>query len=138
VSLSELITEIAEALAPLTGEITDLNVYPGWTDSPTPPALDIYPASPFQVGAGFGPANSQVFLTVRARVAMADPTSGQATLLRMLDPHDPASVEAALDEINVPVAQGGVSGFTQYADDTAATERMLGCEWRVTTYLESE
>lgn len=134
VSLAGLIEDVAEALEPLAGEIPDLTVYPGWSDTPTPPALDIYPATPFQTAAGFRAGNNQVFLTVRARVGMADPIAGQQLLLRLLDPDDPASVEVALEDV-AAVTEGGVSGFTQYADDAPVNERMLGCEWRVTTYL---
>jgi hypothetical protein len=133
-SLPDLLLEVAGALHPLADEIPDLNVYPYWCDLPTPPALDVYPGSPFQTAAAFGAGNNQVFLTVRARVAMTDPTSGQLLLLRMLDPSDAASVEVALEDA-VVVTEAGVSGFTQYADDAPVNERMLGCEWRVTTYI---
>jgi hypothetical protein len=134
VSVLELLAEVADALAPLADEIPDLNIYSHWTGVPTPPALDVYPGSPFQTGAGFGAGNTQVFLTVRARVAMLDPATGQQLLLRLLDPDDPASVERALQD-TVVVTEAGVSGFTQYADDAPINERMLGCEWRVSTFL---
>jgi hypothetical protein len=92
-TLAGLLEEIADALGPLTEEMEGLVIYPYWSDVPTPPAIDVYPASPFQAGAGFGAGNNQVFLTVRARAGMADPSAGQTTLLRLLDPMDPASVE---------------------------------------------
>lgn len=132
VSLPELLEDVAAALQPLTEEMEGLSIYPHWTDNPTPPAIDIYPANPFQVGAGFGAGNNRVFLTVRARAGMADPASGQTTLLRLLDPDDPASVEVALKDV---VTVADVTGFTQYADDAPANERLLGCEWRTTTFL---
>jgi hypothetical protein len=134
VSLPQLLQDVADALGPVAEEIDGLTVYPLWADLPTPPALDVYPSTPFQSGGGFGAGNNVVFLTVRARVLMADPVSGQQQLLRMLDPDDAASVEVALEDV-ATIADGGVSGFTQYADDAAANERMLGCEWRVTTFL---
>lgn len=133
-TLLGLIAEVAGALEPLTAEIPDLAIYPGWWDIPTPPAIDIYPGSPFQSFAAFGAGNSQVFLTVRARAQMADPAAGQQILLRLLDPADPASVEVALQDV-CSVVEGGVSGFTVYADDSPQNERMIGCEWRVTTFL---
>ena len=136
VSLADLLNEVAEALEPLAAEVDDLTVYPYWADEPSPPALDVYPGTPFQAGAGFGAGNNQVFLTVRARVAMADPGAAQATLVRLLDPDDPASVEVALSAVDgMAIAEGGVSGFTVYADDAPVQERLLGCEWRVTTFL---
>jgi hypothetical protein len=51
-SLPDLLLEVAGALAPLADEIPDLNIYPYWCDLPTPPALDVYPGSPFQTAAG--------------------------------------------------------------------------------------
>jgi hypothetical protein len=132
-TLLDLLQDVAAALEPLKAEIDDLNIYAGWWDNPTPPAIDVYPGSPFQTFAGFGQDN-QVFLTVRARVAMSDVTAGQQTLLRLLDSTDPASVERALFLINISVVESGVSGFSQYADDAPVNERMIGCEWRVTTF----
>lgn len=133
-SVATMLEEVADALRPLADEIDDLNVYAFWDDNPTPPCIDIYPGSPFQDGASFGPGFNKVYLTVRARVAMADPLSGQVLLMRMLDPADPASVEAALAAVDWAVAPDGVSGFTQYADDGSGNERMLGCEWRVNNF----
>lgn len=135
VTLAELIAEVADSLRPLMDEIPDLQVYGFWNDEPTPPCLDVFPGSPFQDGAGFGAGNNRVYLTVRARVSMTDPASGQRLLLRMLDPGDTASVEVALAESDTAVVPDGVAGFTQYADDTSAVERMLGCEWRVSRFL---
>lgn len=133
-SLTQLLTELADALAPLADELPGLNIYPGWADGPTPPALDFYPANPFQTGAGFMAGNNQVFLTIRARVGMGDPGAGQQLLIRLMDPTDPASVEVAVQDV-VSMTEGGLSGFTQYADDAPINERMLGCEWRVTAFL---
>lgn len=130
-----MIEEIADALRELQEEIPDLQVYGFWNDDPTPPCLDVYPAVPFQDGAGFGAGNNRAYFTVRARVGMADSEAGQRLLLRMLDPDDAASVEVALAEAEAVVAPEGVSGYTQYADDATATERMLGCEWRVSRFL---
>jgi hypothetical protein len=134
-TLAQLIDEVAESLRPLATVIPDLQVYGFWNDNPSPPSLDVYPGSPFQDGAGFGAGNNRVYLTVRARVSMADPEAGQKLLLRLLDPGDAASVEVALGNADAAVVPDGVAGFTQYADDTSAVERMLGCEWRVSRFL---
>src|ERR1700749_1547856 len=106
-TLAALIDEVAAALAPIQAEINDLGIYAGWWDVPTPPALDVYPSTPFQTAAGFGAGNSQVFLTVRARAQRADATAGQNVLLRLLDPDDPSSVEKALEDVGT-VVDGGV------------------------------
>jgi hypothetical protein len=134
-SVQELLVEIVEALEPLQHEVPDLNVYAGYVDNPTPPCLDVYPGTPFQEGAGMGVNSKRVYFTVRARVGTGDMTSAQALLLRLLDPADPASVEAALLDADAVVAEDGVIGFTQYADDTGAAERMIGSEWRVGAFL---
>jgi len=136
VSLRSAIDDIAAALIPLQSEVADLQVTAFWNDQPSPPSLDVYPGSPFMSTAAFDPKSAEVFMTVRARVQMADVESGQALLVRLLDTSDPASVVMALAAVDLSVvSEDGVSGFTQYADDNAAVERMLGCEWRVRTYL---
>jgi hypothetical protein len=131
-SLNETVQAIAAALAPLTGEVDGLQVYPYFNGNPTPPSIDIYPPDPFQEGAGFGPGSKRVWFTVRARVATNDWEAASQLLLRLLDPNDPASVEAALavDELaTVDNTNGSVSGFRRYADD--GQDQMIGCEWRV-------
>jgi hypothetical protein len=127
---------VADALRSIQDPLPELQVYGYWNDNPSPPALDVYPATPFQVGAGFGIGESQVFLTVRARVGTADTEAAQQLLLRMLDPNDEASVEGALATAGAASigADGGVNGFRQYADDVGE-ERLLGCEWLVTTWI---
>ena len=46
-------------------------------------------------------------------------------LLRMMDPNDPASVEAAIAD-TAAVTPEGVSGFREYLEDTASNGRLLG------------
>ena len=130
----EAMEEIALALDPIADEIPGLQIYPFLNTNPTPPSLDVYPGDPFQTGAGFGVGESQVFFTIRGRVSTADQESGQRLLLRMLDPNDPASVEAALEDTATVVPEG-VSGFREYMEETAGNGRLLGCEWRVSLFL---
>lgn len=129
---------MVDALSPLTDEIPELQVTGFYNPSPTPPSIDIYPADPFQEGAGYGVEDKRVWWTVRARVSTADPTAASETLLRLLDVHDPASVEVALALIAdcpavVDTLNGLVSGFTRFADDQSSD--LLGCQWRVGQYL---
>ena len=133
-TLAETMQEIASALEPISAQIEGLQVYPYLLSNPTPPALDIYPGAPFQTGAGFGVGQSQVWFTIRARVSTADQEAGMELLLRMMDPNDPASVEAAIAE-TAAVTPEGVSEFREYVEDTASNGRLLGCEWRVSTFL---
>lgn len=134
VSLMLMLEEMADALAEIRDELPDLQVHPFWDDEPTPPVIDMYPGSPFQDGPSFGLDGNRIYWTVRARVGTADSVAAQQLLLRLLDVTDQASVEAALWTIDWAVVPEGVSGFTTYGDDSNASERMLGCEWRVTRY----
>jgi hypothetical protein len=133
--VQDVLLEVVDALLPLQQELPELNVYAGYVENPTPPCIDVYPGTPFQEGAGMGVASKRIFFTVRARVGTGDPSSAQALLLRLLDPADVASVEAALLEADAVVAEDGVIGFTQYADDSGAAERMIGSEWRIGAFL---
>ena len=132
----DLEAAVADALrTALADEIDGLQVYPyGPLSNPTPPALDIWPGDPFQTGAGFGVGSSRVWLNVRARVSTADQESAHKLLLRMLDPNDPASVEAAIQDL-VAVDPDGVTGFLEYPQSTDPNGSLLGCQWRVSTFL---
>jgi hypothetical protein len=134
VGLIALMQGLADALVPIADEIPGLQVTAYMNPNPTPPSIDLYPGDPFQTGAGYGVGSSELFFTVRARVTTADVQAGQLLLLRMLDPTDAASVEAALEDVATVVPEG-VSGFRIYLEDTATDGRLLGCEWRVATFL---
>ena len=134
VSLGEIIASLATALQTISDEVPGLQVYAGLNTNPTPPSIDVYPGSPFQTGAGFGTGSSECFFTVRARVSTADQQAGNQLLVRLMDPNDPASVEAAIDDL-ATVVPDGVSGFQEYLEDAAENGRLLGCEWRVSVFL---
>lgn len=128
-TLAEQHAAIVAALEPLKAEIDGLQIFQGRNQQPTPPALDVYPGDPFLVGAGMGPESKQAFWSVRARASSAD-QDAQQVLIRLLDPADAASVEAALDLIDIGVANDGyVTGFR---DDT---DGLVSCEWRVTGFM---
>ena len=97
---------IADALEPIAAEVDGLQVYPYLNSNPTPPSLDIYPGAPFQTGAGFGVGQSQVWFTIRARVRTADQEAAMKLLLRMMDPNDPAIVEAAIADTAAVTPEG--------------------------------
>lgn len=129
-TLAEVQADIASALETLMLEVPELQVYAGLNPTPTPPSLDVFPASPSQLGAGFGLQAKRVWFVVRARVSTAD-TAGQDLLLRMLDPGDALNVEAALDREGAASIgnEEEIGGLQTYPDG------LLGCEWRVTAYL---
>lgn len=134
--------DIATALDPLRLEIPGLQIVPMLNPNPTPPSIDVFPAIPFQTGAGFGRLDAEgrfrpaaeLFFAIRARVSVADNESGQTLLLRMLDPSDLMSVEAAIAD-TATVTPEGVSEYREYDEDVATNGRLLGCEWRVATFL---
>src|SRR3954453_13025774 len=63
--------------------------------NPTPPAIDVYPADPFQEPDSFGPLNRQAIFIVRARVTDLDIDTGQLLLFELMDPDSPKSLTAA-------------------------------------------
>jgi hypothetical protein len=138
VTLAEAQAGLAAALGPLVDQVDDLQVYGYLNANPTPPSLDVYPGDPFLDVAGFGVGEVWAFYTIRARVSTADQEAGQQLLLRLLDPQDPASVQAALENANAgTVVEEGVSGFREYLEETATNGRLLGCEWRVQVEVTS-
>jgi hypothetical protein len=135
-TLADAVDAITEALEPLTLEVPGLQVCGFFNPNPTPPSIDVYPADPFQDGAGYGVTEKRVFWNVRARVATADGEAASRLLLRLLDPSDPASVEAALadgDPAAVVGSDGAVSGFLRFTDDTVGD--LLACQWRVEMFV---
>jgi hypothetical protein len=133
-TLDEAVGSMVDALEPLTLEIPGLQVNGWFNPNPSPPTIDIYPADPFQDGAGFDVRGKRVFWNVRARVATADGQAATSTLLRFLDTQDPASVEAALAGADVVVGnEGTVSGFLRFTDDTVGD--LLACQWRVEMFV---
>ena len=133
VKLADAVDEMVTALSTVADAIPGLQVYRYPTPTPTPPAIDIYPDTPFQEGAGFGVSEKLVHWVIRARVNAADPQSANDLLLRLLDTEDVASVEAALADVAVVGNDGTVSGFTVFTDDRAGD--MLGCQWRVEMFV---
>jgi hypothetical protein len=141
-SIPEIVEALAAALEALREDIPDLQIYPYWLASATPPTIDIYPSDPFQIGMGFGPRGGwEMFFTVRARVTTADSDAGQQLLYQMLEPE--TGVVAALvadqtlggvvDTLGLGEDGGGsgTSGLREYVEDVATNSRLLGAEWRV-------
>jgi len=133
VAISDAVAEMVAALVPLAAEIDGLTVGP-YNPQASPPSIEIWPDSPFQEGAGFGLTEKLLRWQIRARVSNADPYAASATLYRLLDVDDPASVEAALAAIDVVVPEdgGSVDGLTSFSDDP--TGELIGARWRVAMY----
>jgi hypothetical protein len=134
VSIAGEIETIVVALQPLAAEIPGLQILGYLEQTPSPPTIDIYPDTPFQEGSGFGGRSKQLHWIVRARVSNTDSAAAAATLYRLLDVTDAASVEVALAAVDVVVGNDGtVTGFTVYVDDHIGD--MIGCNWRTTMFL---
>jgi len=131
-TLAAALDAMIAALAPVQSEVPGLQVG-FWQPNPTPPSIAIYPGDPFQDGSSFGIGEKRVFWTVRAVVSNVDPSAGPELLLRLLDPEDPASVEAALEPAGAVVGnEDTVSGLRNYTD---VGPDLVGAEWRVEMFL---
>ena len=139
-SLLELTAGIASQLEQrLSTEIPVLQITTTANRNPTPPAVDLYPADPFQEPDSFGPVNRQAIFVIRARVTDLDADSGQTLLLEMMDPDSAKSVLAALasDGTFGGTCQDstveGPSSWGEYPDESGGT--LMGCQWRLRTIL---
>jgi hypothetical protein len=133
---SQIDTQLAGTADPL---IEGLQVDGRFMFNPTPPAIDVYPADPFQEGLAFGAGNSQVFLTVRARVSTAEHEAGQDLLLSMMESTATTSVaQAILSDKTLGSTVGslfvtGPSSFGVFPD-SGGSGSLLGCTWTVGIY----
>lgn len=107
--------------------------------SPTPPAIDIYPADPFQEPVSYGVTN-EMFFTVRARVTTADNEAGQDLLLSLMDPDAATSLVGAVlasRTLGGAVERvGNVDGPSAFGlfGDPSGSGNLLGCTWRVRVF----
>jgi hypothetical protein len=131
-----LATQIDDYLAGLDSSYGELQVEPRRIFNPTPPAIDIYPADAVaQEQTSFGYAGRDAFLTIRARVTMADEDAGQDLLLELADT-GATSIMAALASDKTlggtvdAHAVESQSGFRVY-EDVPGTAAYLGCEWTI-------
>ena len=128
---------LASQIATRLVAIEDLQVDGRFIPNPTPPAIDVYPADPFQQPLAMGKGNNQFSLTVRARVGTADSEGGQDLLLSMMDPQAAPSVAQAImfsrtlggvvGKVNV---SAGPSAFGVFGD-AGGQGSLLGCTWTV-------
>lgn len=113
--------------------IENLQVDSRMNPNPTPPSIDIYPATPFTEVIAYG-ATRQYWFTVRARVNTVDNPAGQDLLLSMMDDGSAQSVEEALRSVRTYAGAklGDIEGPTEFGSfGDSPGERLLGCTWRV-------
>lgn len=138
--LIDVVDAMILALQPVADEIDGLQLVHVLNANPTPPSIDIYPATPFQTrrGEAFADDTTANFL-VRARTTTADHEAGQLGLYRLLDKNDPASVQIALEADqslgglvqSIVVIEDSVTGFSEWIDDVQTGGRLIGCQWTV-------
>ncbi len=115
--------------------VEGLSVYPLLELNPTPPAIDIYPDTPFQEPLAFGNGNNSMNFTVRARVNTPDNDGAQELLLTMMDPNAQTSVALAiLSDTTLggkvdDVAVEGPSDYGVFVEPSGAGA-FLSCTWR--------
>ena len=130
--MDALASQINTRLSP---QITDLQVDGRFIPNPTPPAIDVYPADPFQQPLGMRKGNNLIYLLVRARVGALDNEGGQDLLLSMMDPEASTSVAQAVmydRDLGGVVSSVNVSeGPSAFGVFVAAGGQgnLLGCTW---------
>ena len=136
--MDDIVQAIAEALQPLTAEISGLQISPYINGLPTPPTIDVYPdPGQFLERSAYGIGSWEAVFVVRARVSTTDQYSGPQLLLALMDPRDtPTSLIVTLtadrslggvvQDVNVefPTGFGALS-------DPASEQPLLGCTWQV-------
>lgn len=135
-TLLQVQTALADQLRDvLLDAIPNLQVEPLLLWNPTPPAIDIYPADPFQEQTTFGNRNDIVYLSVRARVNTPDHEGAQEVLLSLMDPRADTSVQQAL--LSDRTLGGTVTDVTLFEGpsnygifpDPSGQGAYLGCTW---------
>lgn len=139
-TLIEIIEALRDQLATtLTPLIPGLQVERGLVPNPTPPAIDIFPADPFQAPLAFGIGTQEIFLTVRARVNTPDHEGAQETLLDLVDPRAATSLTSAIEEdpslgdtVEDAAVADGPTGYAYYEGPPGSVgATYLGCSWTV-------
>lgn len=137
-SLVEIMAALADQLRDELDGVAGLEVYDLLEWNPTPPAIDIYPADPFQEPVAFGASQNALYLNIRARVNTPDHEGAQETLLDLMDPSSANSVTVAVESDttlggkvgDVSVTEGP-SNYGIFTDPTGKGS-FLGCVWTVT------
>lgn len=133
----DIMDALAAQIAANLSAVDGLQVHARLLWNPTPPAIDIYPGTPFQEGIAM--REKALYFTVRARVNTPDHEGAQDLLLDLMDPDSANSVE---DAIRVDPTLGGVVEYAAVASDSpsefgAFTDpggegfTLIGCTWRV-------
>jgi hypothetical protein len=102
--------------------------------NPSPPSIDIYPASPFQEQIAMGRGNNEMFFNVRARVNTPDHEGAEELLCSLMDPTAATSVALAITSdltlggLVEDVWAGPPTDYQLFVD-TGGGGGFLGCLW---------
>jgi hypothetical protein len=139
-TLATILTELAGVIRDTVEDVTDVDVQVEdiIVVNPTPPCIDMWPATPSSdiepTGFSTNMGNEGEMITVRARVAASDSRAEQELLLALMDEDDPLSVAAAVLEDTTlngtasDVALRDRTGFLPILDLTGSVA-MISCEW---------
>lgn len=138
--MAAMAAQIADELT----DIPDLQVVGELAWFPTPPCIDIYPATEeFQQQQAFGVGNDTLSFTVRARVNTPDHEGAQTLLLSLVDPKADTSLQQAIladrtldgavTDMWISSGPSGYGGFPDVNSQNAFA--YLGCTWTVTVVL---
>lgn len=138
--MSAIATAVETALDQVVDDLGEVQVAPYMLLSPTPPAIDVFPAEEFIELIGFGPTDKLSF-TVRARVSTVANVEAQELLLSLMDPNGSASLADALlkqtlivDSASYNLTVDGPTGFQVYRDVGGGGD-LIGCAWTVGVML---
>lgn len=130
--ISEIASAIADQLTPISPPL-DIQIRPVREFKPTPPCIDIYPATPFLEDATFGGRSVTMRWTVRVRVGANDPDAQIDLLYGFMDPFGDLSIRSALysDRTLGGIADLVITDETgvQPYQDTLNAPVLPGCEW---------
>jgi hypothetical protein len=126
--------------AVVTVALGDVQVEPALVWRPTPPTIDVYPASPYQqtLAFGAGALENELRFTIRARMGAPDNDAAQQTLLELADPEGDASVALAVEADPTLGGTVGQAAITEGPSEfgvfpaTDGAGDLIGCTWTVT------
>lgn len=121
----------------LGAAIDELQVEPRLVWRPTPPTIDLYPASPYQNAIAFGAVENELRVIVRARMGTPDHDAAFDTLIELCDPVGDLSVARAVEDddtlggvVTQAVVTEGPSEFGAFPHPDGSGD-LLGCTWTV-------
>lgn len=140
-TIATILEAMADQIRDAVDDVTDVDVQVEYlpVTSPTPPTIDMWPATPSTeptTGGFHAEVDYGELVTVRARVSANDQAAQAELLLALMDVEDPLSVEMALRD---DATLGGHAADIDVRDrtgmlpifDQGGDVAMYACEWTV-------